>query len=622
MPKKVYDENNTLFALDIGTRSVIGLVVEAQDRGFKLLAQCMVEHQHRAMLDGQIHDIPRVAEAVRQVKNDLEKKLKFNLKRVAIAAAGRSLRTRVCRIEQELIEDMEIDAILVNSLEMMGVQQAQSLLEQEINSGDKEKFYCVGHSLVGYYLNDYPMANLIGHRGKKAAADVLATFLPASVVNGLYAVLSRVGLEPFYMTLEPIAACEVVIPEQLRLLNLALVDVGAGTSDIAIAKDGAIQAYGMVPTAGDEISELIVESCMVDFLTAEQIKRSLAEGKDIKYRDILGTEMTVSCQEMITFIEPAVEKLAREIADHILHLNSKVSPKSVLCVGGGSQVPLLTEKLAQHLGLQQQRVAIRNRSNITVLQAGKKKDIAGPEGVTVVGIIAMAAKRMNQNFISITVNGQVFSLFNTWNLNVLNALALLEYNPRDLIGYNGRDIRFILNGKSKTIYGGLAQPAVITLNGKPANVKTPVKDGDILQVVKAVNGSDAVAIVGNFLADYPVDSLICLLNGQPVTPEKAINSGDVLEIRPAVREPLPDHREKRSFKEAGPGTKPLNPVRVTVNDQVINLEGKQEYILIDIFNYYTVDTSKARGVVQITRNGESAEYTDLLRDGDQIQIQW
>ena len=42
MPKKLYDENNTLFALDIGTRSVIGLVVEAQDRGFKLLAQSMV----------------------------------------------------------------------------------------------------------------------------------------------------------------------------------------------------------------------------------------------------------------------------------------------------------------------------------------------------------------------------------------------------------------------------------------------------------------------------------------------------------------------------------------------------------------------------------------------------
>lgn len=52
------------------------------------------------------------------------------------------------------------------------------------------------------------------------------------------------------LTLEPIAAIQVAIPEMYRMLNIALVDVGAGTSDISVTRDGSIIAYGMIPIAG------------------------------------------------------------------------------------------------------------------------------------------------------------------------------------------------------------------------------------------------------------------------------------------------------------------------------------------------------------------------------------
>ncbi len=296
----LFDENNTIFALDIGTRTVIGVVATFSEGNIKLLAQSMVEHQSRAMLNGQIHDIPKVAQAVQRVKERIEKKLKIKLHKVAIAAAGRSLKTICCQVEQDTTEELEIDPMVINALELSGVQRAQEMVEQEPTRGDKEKYFCVGHSVVGYYLDDFPINNLEGHRGKKIGAKVLATFLPVSVVNSLHAVLARVGLEQHYLTLEPIAACEVVIPEQLRLLNLALVDVGAGTSDIAIARDGTIAAYGMVPMAGDQITELIVEALMVDFMTAETIKRHLHLGKDIEYQDVLGLQMKASCEQNTT----------------------------------------------------------------------------------------------------------------------------------------------------------------------------------------------------------------------------------------------------------------------------------------------------------------------------------
>lgn len=637
MAKMTFDENNCLFALDIGTRTVIGIVASVTGGHIKVLAQAMVEHQSRAMLDGQIHDIPRVAEAVKKVKVELEKKLKSSLKKVAIAAAGRSLMTRRCRVDQELIQDLEIDAMMIHTLELLGVQRAQELLEQETQqAGGEEKFFCVGHSAVGYYLNDYPIANLEGHQGKKIGAEVLATFLPASVVNSLHTVLARVGLEPLYLTLEPIAASEVIFPEQLRLLNLALVDVGAGTSDIAISRDGTITAYGMVPTAGDEITELIVETLMVDFMTAEQIKRSLCQGKDIRYQDVLGMDVTVPCEEVMRMIEPAVENLASEIVHNILELNGMVPPKSVMCVGGGSQVPSLVDRIAQKLGLVQQRVVIRNRSNISNLVDIRKKDLTGPEGVTVVGIAALAARMRGQNFITVTVNGQAFTLFNTRQLTVLQALGLLEFNPRELLGKNGRDLQFIFNGKQKTVYGGLAKPAVITVNGHPANLRTVIQDGDIIRVEKAVHGKDAVAKVADILGNEKINSQpLCFINGKPANLEQLISPGDELETISPPEDKNPEAISAKDTLVKGDlvGTLPsesaaVKPspaapaIEVFVNGQPIIMEGKREYILIDIFNYYDLDITQSNGMVTITRNGNAAEYTEVLQEGDVIKITW
>lgn len=91
-----------------------------------------------------------------------------------------------------------------------------------------------------YYLNDYAINNLEGHKAERIGIDLLATFLPEEVVDGLYAAVDYAGLTVANLTLEPIAAMNVAIPEQYRLLNIALVDVGAGTSDICLTRMEAL----------------------------------------------------------------------------------------------------------------------------------------------------------------------------------------------------------------------------------------------------------------------------------------------------------------------------------------------------------------------------------------------
>lgn len=76
--------------------------------------------------------------------------------------------------------------------------------------------------------------------------ELIATFLPRSVVDSLYTVIKKVWLKVNNLTLEPIAAIEAVVPQKLRLLNIALVDIGAGASDIAISSKESISSYGMV----------------------------------------------------------------------------------------------------------------------------------------------------------------------------------------------------------------------------------------------------------------------------------------------------------------------------------------------------------------------------------------
>src|SRR5690625_5853026 len=110
------------------------------------------------------------------------------------------------------------------------------------------------------------------------------------VIESLLAAIVRGDLEMDALTLEPIAAIDVLIPESMRRLNIALVDIGAGTSDIALTRDGTVTAYGMVPVAGDEITEALSDAYLLDYREAEQMKRAIHPETATTITDILGFE--------------------------------------------------------------------------------------------------------------------------------------------------------------------------------------------------------------------------------------------------------------------------------------------------------------------------------------------
>ncbi len=486
-------QGQLVFGLDIGTRSIVGIVGYLNGDKFHVLAQRFREHETRAMVDGQIHDIGKVGETICQVKEQLEEDLNRKLTEVCIAAAGRVLRTIVTHVEQDFEEDHEVTEEDVYSLSTMGVEQAY---EEFLKDNDTDmKFYCVGYTPMRYYMNGYQIGNLVGHKVKSAAIDMIATFLPDDVVNGLYKAVELAGLHVANLTLEPIAAIQVAIPEKFRMLNMALVDVGAGTSDISITKDGTITAYGMIPVAGDSLTEILVQHCLVDFDTAERIKRQTGTQESVEYQDIMGLTQMITQKEVESILADHVRSMAEQVAACIRELNGDKSVSAVFVVGGGGMVPGYTEQLAKALDIVKERVAIRGKEVMQGVEFEMDNPRRDSMMVTPVGI-CLSYYEQNNNFIYVDFNGRHIKLYDNGRLSVADAAVQSEFSNEDLFPKRGMPLTFVVNGKSRIVRGDLGETAVIRLNGKNADMYTQVHNGDRVQVTPSTAGDPAVMEIG------------------------------------------------------------------------------------------------------------------------------
>ncbi len=502
-----------VFGLDIGTRSIVGSVGYMDGRRFNVAGHYVKEHETRAMMDGQIHDINKVSETISQVKKELEMQIGRPLSEVCIAAAGRVLKTVTIHVDYERTDDLPITEEDIYSLDNLGIEHAYEVMRKDYP--DLE-FYCVGYTVVKYYMNGYIIGNLEGHKAKNIGADILATFLPNEVIEGLYSATSLAELSVANLTLEPIAAINIAIPENYRLLNLALVDVGAGTSDISITKDGSIIAYGMIPHAGDEITESITQRCLCDFKTAEKIKlTSMKKGaKTASFKDIMGLSQKLTVDEIRAIYAGTVDNMTREIAEKIKELNGGKSVSAVFIVGGGGKAYGFTEKLAAHLDLPKERVALRGEEvlgDVNFLMDGVKKD---PLLVTPIGI-CMNFYNQKNHFIYVNINDERIKLYDNDHLTVVDAAMQIGFPNESLFPKRGESLNFLLNDKEKMIRGEMGDPAYITVNGHEANIGTKIAKNDKIIIVPSTAGAPATYTVGQ-LAEFK-ENISFMINGTNVT---------------------------------------------------------------------------------------------------------
>lgn len=679
-PSDILDDNisnngdsKLTFSLDIGTRSIVGIIGRRENGIFKVVDYEQQFHKKRAMNDGQIEDIDLVAATVGDVKSQLEKRCNESFTSVSIAAAGRTLKTARSVYEQELDETEEITEQLIHAMEYCAVGLAQETFTTEASEDEiSHTFYPVGYSVVSYQLDNYPFSNLLGHRGKIAKIELIAAFLPHNVVQSLYTVTRMNNLDVENLTLEPIAAINVIVPPDIRLLNIAIVDIGAGTSDIAISKNGSIVAYDMVTTAGDEITEAIMQNYLTDFETAEAVKISLGTcSEEITFSDILGNPYTEDVQNINKVIQPVIQSLSESVAQRILDIN-KTSPVAVFLVGGGSQIPGICQIISQLLKIAPNRVAIGGKQPFKHISVFTDK-LQSPEFVTPIGIGVVSSLYKGCDFFSITVNNKKQMLLNYGNSKVLDALFLASIKPKSLIGLSSKSITYYINGEKCVRRGNSSVPGELYVNGVPASIDTKIKQGDEITAIPGKDGlpveitiADAVqnttpftitlnheehiiepeykankTTVGKDYIIQPFDDIKLItaknidelfnyldidttglnieLNGVICDKKSRVNNGDFITTKKmASNFNTLDISSEYKLSEKNIA------IKVCINDIWTNVKSgdSNTVLFVDMLNYVKIDPKHPQGNIILKLNGFDASYTDTVCDGDIVEIRW
>lgn len=662
--------DNMVYALDIGTRTIVGILAEREDERFKVLGVVSIAHRDRAMYDGQIHDIERVARTVHQVSEQLMAKTGYQLTDVAIAAAGRALKTEQVCVASVLDGSQNIDKTTIDALAVEGLQRAQEQLEAH-SGEDALTYYCVGYSVIKYTIDGMVFDNPLAHQGRQLQLEMVATFLPHSVVNSLYTVIDKAGLNVTSLTLEPIAALQIAIPQKFRLLNIALVDIGAGTSDIALTRDGHIHAYGMVDVAGDELTEALVNAYLLDFDSAEALKVALCKQDKQSFSDIVGTSYKLSSEEIIKQIEPNIERIANMIGEAVIKANGQ-APSAVFLVGGGCQMPKLRKHIAQSLNVAKERVVIKDVSTLEDIDY-QDDVLIGPEYMTPLGIGKRAQQDQTGDFLRVTVNDKPVKLFKSKQLRVLDALVLLGFNAKSLLPKRGASLVVTINGQSRRIVGTSGEAAIVSINDKVISLDTAIQSGDRIKLQEAIGGEDAVATIADIVdlsthvyynkqrydlitqltvngqavsgdtalkttdqinyqqivtlqdfsryADVAVETL--LVNERVVASDYALQNGDQIALSKQAEQLVRSVGVPLPAQDNGLTTKPISRYTLMVNGDTVIIETtRSSLIFVDIFDHINFDLTRPQGIIDLKLNGRRASYTDVLQSGDEIEISW
>ncbi len=672
-----------IFSLDIGTRTVVGIVGKMIEDKFTILDYEVVPHSKRSMLDGQIEDIDEVSKVVAKVKNSLEERSKLRFSNVAIAAAGRSLKTERVLVKIDIPTKEPISEELAQSFEMEAISTAQKRIDDKQKTAEDLAYYCVGYSIIGYKLDGYSMKAIKGHRGNEVEVEVVAAFLPSMVVESLYSVMDKNKLEVTSLTLEPIAAMNVIVPAEVRLINIALVDIGAGTSDIAISQNGSIVAYAMATIAGDEITEEIIKHYLVDFETAEEMKLMASSGT-VTYKDILGLDYTIQAKDFYNTIMPSIDALAQSITNTIVDINGS-APAAVFLVGGGSLIPSLPQVISEKLNIPLSRIAVSG-SNYIKSVAVLNEELTSPEFVTPIGIGITSLSDKGYNFSNIFLNDKKFKVFDTNNLKVIDVLLMGGYKTKEILGRSGADLKFILNQKEMLYKGEIGSPAILTLNEKPTTLNTFVKKWDKVEITPAITGKQPIVRIIDTLKDIKTISVfldgkeykfnpMAIVNNESKPLDYKIMNDDVVEI---IKEFSAldlfevagiDFNENKLYKdglelskdyklenndiltsfleeisqieeiekeeiifpikvqkeEVTPVKMGTRAIQIILNGKPVILPQKEDFHphqLLEVLNHIEFDTDNKKAVESMSINGKTADFISTINDRDYVEIKF
>lgn len=256
------NRENIAVGLDIGTTKIVAMVGRKNEYG-KLEILGLGKGKSYGVRRGVVNNIMKTVQSIQKVVEDAEQESGVKIKEVVVGIAGQHIRSMqhteyiIRQDPDSVISEEDID-LLINQVERLGMLPGEEILHvlpQEFKIDDEEG-----------------IKEPIGMYGRRLEANFHVVVGQTSSIKNAIRCVKDAGLDLIGLTLEPLASANAVLSEEEKEAGVVLVDIGGGTTDLAIFKDGIIRHTYVIPFGGNVITEDIKEGCSILERDAEQLK--------------------------------------------------------------------------------------------------------------------------------------------------------------------------------------------------------------------------------------------------------------------------------------------------------------------------------------------------------------
>ncbi len=328
-----------IVALDIGTENVKALIGKLVNDEVEIIGVGRAHQGLQDMQAGAISDIAAVTANCNKALAEAEKQASVSARAVVIGIAGElvkgtTISVRVQRKDaKKALEITEVERI-VELVQKRAFEKAKQQIADELGGKDVE-IQLVNSALVRMEIDGYEVTNPVGFQGKEITVQLYTAFAPMIHIGALEQVATQLDMDLLAVAAEPFAVARSVIGDaDDSTMSAILMDVGGGTTDIAVLNEGGVQGTQMFGIGGRAFTKSITKDLDVGFTEAEKLKLGLGDGSAPHQL----TDKLVKALEKTARVWRSGIELALNEYSNLEHL-----PHNILLCGGGASLEMLTK---------------------------------------------------------------------------------------------------------------------------------------------------------------------------------------------------------------------------------------------------------------------------------------
>lgn len=339
---KAAEESQYIVGLDIGTEFVKALIGQVRDESIEIIGVGRAHQQLSDMQAGAIADISSVVANCDKALSEAERQAGVSVRTAVIGIAGELVKgmTTTVRVTRKQ-PDKALDLLEVEKIIKLVQERAEMKAKKQLawELGGKEvDVRLVNSALVGIEIDGYKVTSPIGFQGRDVVVQLYTAFAPMIHIGALERTAQQLDLDLLAVAAEPFAVARSVIGNDANAtMSAVLMDVGGGTTDIAVINDGGVQGTKMFGIGGRAYTRAIERELGVSFVQAEQLKVSLSSHNAPQAKvPAIESALNKTLDVWISGVELGLSEFNNKI-DHLPH-------RLFLC-GGGSSLDMLMERL-------------------------------------------------------------------------------------------------------------------------------------------------------------------------------------------------------------------------------------------------------------------------------------